>query len=115
MLEDVCDRVILDRATRARTSCSKPRNSAMSHWRLPSSSRRLPIGVGGRDREGVAKRTVHAFDTQLSVQDQQRFAQRVDDVVGVLARDDRRLLRALERVDVDQDQDRAVDLIVELI
>ena len=66
-----------------------------------------------RDREGAVERAVGAFDAQVLVEHQQRLAHRVDGALGDFVGHDGGRLGALEGVDVEQHQHRAVDPVVE--
>ena len=73
----------------------------------------LPTVSAGVDAEGAVEGAVGAFDAQVGVEHEQRFAHGLDDVLGVIARGGDGLLAALEIVDVHQHQHRAVHLVVE--
>ena len=66
-----------------------------------------------RDGEGAVERAVGAFDAQAVVEHQERLAHRVDGVLGDPVGHDSGRLGALEGVDVEQHQHRAVDPVVE--
>ena len=68
MLEGVCDRVILNRATMCQHVLQQFSELGNVPLAIAELVKPFPDRVCGRDREAVAKRTVHAFDAQLTVQ-----------------------------------------------
>jgi hypothetical protein len=79
---------------------------------IPQLVDELADGVGCCLAERAVERAVDAFDAQIGVEDDERFADGPDDVFGISPRRGDRELAALQIVDADQHQHRAVHLVV---
>ena len=84
----------------------------MSHWPLPNSPRSRPSTSPGRTWKVSWKAGLADCTRSSRIQHEQRFADRLDDRLGVIARFLQPLLGALDLVDVDQHDHRAVDPVV---
>ena len=89
---------------------AEPRNVPLAIAQLVDQAARR---VRRRDLERVVERLVGGVDAQVGIENQQRIAHGADDRFGIVARGGDRQFAALQVVDVDEHQHRAVDLVVE--